>query len=398
MKELADLLEKKARGVLSQDEERMLQEWAEKDPLYRSMLARIEDEELLLRDLKAYQDIPTKPLQQDTRLWAAIHEPERQKIRRVRYVWSAAAAVALLCCCLYFGLNKSLPDDKQIAMTAADVDAVAQQIQPGKDLAIIKLAHGGEVVLDELAVGDELVKEGLRLRKAEDGTLVCLVEDEKELAAGVAPLANHVIETPLSGQYKLKLPDGTTVWLNAGSKLYFPTQFKGDERRVVLEGEGFFDVQRMPEKPFKIAVRQQLVTVLGTSFNINAYDNEPNIKTTLVEGSLRVTAGNQSQLIKPGQQLMLSDPDKMTIRSVAVEDDIAWKLGYFSFRPDNITVVLRQLERWYNIRIELSESARKELHLVGKIDRKASLDQVIRMFRTSQLVCTLQGRTLTLDM
>jgi Fe2+-dicitrate sensor, membrane component len=393
VKDLADLLEKKVAGELSPAEEKVLQDWASKDPLFKSLIERIDNEELFLKDLKEYQDISTKPLSEDRRLWDAIDRHNNNRKNRFRYSWVAAVAVILVCF-IYFSPYFLAFREKQTSQTVSLSDS-HKDILPGRDIAFITLANGNKLTLDDLAVGAEVTASDLHIRKDEDGSLIC--ETQENGGDEGTMLLNHVIETPLSGQYKLTLTDGTQVWLNAGSRLSFPSRFKENERLVILEGEAFFDVRRMPEKPFKIAVKQQVVTVLGTSFNINAYPNEPDVKTTLVEGSLKVTAGNQSKIIKPGQQLSVSDNLQMSVNNVLVDDDIAWKLGYFSFRSDNSMVVLRQLERWYNIHIVLSEAAKKELKLIGKIDRKAPLDQVIRMFRISNIDCKLQGHTLTLD-
>ncbi|WP_312349903.1 FecR family protein [Sphingobacterium multivorum] len=393
MKDLADLLEKKATGELTPAGEKALQDWANKDPLFKSLIERIDNEELFLKDLKEFQDISTKPLSEDHRLWDAIRRDDNTRKNRFRYSWIAVVA-AILVCFIYFSPYFLVFRDKQIFQTAPLADT-RKDILPGRDIAFITLSNGNRLTLDDMAVGAEVTANDLHIRKDQDGSLICETQENGGDQRGM--LLNHVIETPLSGQYKITLTDGTRVWLNAGSRLSFPSRFKGDERSVILEGEAFFDVRRMPEKPFKIAVKQQLVTVLGTSFNINAYPNEPNVKTTLVEGSLKVAAGNQSKIIKPGQQLLVSNGLQMSVHSTIVEDEIAWKLGYFSFRSDNSMVVLRQLERWYNIHIVMSEAVKKELKLIGKIDRKASLDQVIRMFRKSNIDCKLQGHTLILD-
>jgi ferric-dicitrate binding protein FerR (iron transport regulator) len=190
------------------------------------------------------------------------------------------------------------------------------------------------------------------------------------------------MSTPVGRQYELMLADGSRVWLNAASSITFPTSFSTSERRVQITGEAYFEVAHDKSRPFHVSVNGLDVQVLGTHFNINSYDNEPAIKTTLLEGEVKVTKGNSSILIAPGEQAVaMNTSNSLSIKNgVDLDKVMAWKNGKFVFQDANIKEIMRQLERWYGITVSYSENATDE-EFVGVISRNVNLSQILEMLK-----------------
>jgi ferric-dicitrate binding protein FerR (iron transport regulator) len=199
----------------------------------------------------------------------------------------------------------------------------------------------------------------------------------------------NTISTPRGGQYQLMLADGSKVWLNAESSLRFPVSFTGQERKVELMGEASVGVAHVSSSlgggreeaagmPFKVKVHGMEVEVLGTHFNINSYDNESTIRTTLLEGSVKINKNNSSSLLKPGQQAQMNKAGEIKIiNNVDVEEAIAWKEGKFQFDKADIHDIMRQLARWYDVDVEYKGTVSS--HFGGTISRDVNLSQVLNM-------------------
>jgi ferric-dicitrate binding protein FerR (iron transport regulator) len=188
----------------------------------------------------------------------------------------------------------------------------------------------------------------------------------------------NTISTPRGGQYELMLSDGSKVWLNAASSLRFSASFVGKERKVELLGEAYFEVAKNAAMPFKVKVHGMEVEVLGTHFNINSYDNESMIRTTLLEGSVKINKNNSSSLLKPGQQAQMNKAGEIKIiNNVDVEEAIAWKEGKFQFDKADIHDIMRQLARWYDVDVEYKGTVSS--HFGGTISRDVNLSQVLNM-------------------
>lgn len=265
-------------------------------------------------------------------------------------------------------------------------------ITPGKDDAILVLADGTSIVLNDVQKGMVSEQQGVQIEKTADGEL------QYRAVEGSAPVEN-TIATPKGGQYRLVLADGTKVWLNAASSLRFPTSFSAHERAVHLNGEAYFEVMK-GDKPFKVISDNQVVEVLGTHFNINTYKEETTCKTTLVEGSVRITKlaeGTQelshtSKVLRPGQQAILSSlGDKIIVEAVDTEEFIAWKEGYFKFEKANIQTIMRQVARWYNVEVEYRGAVSNDL-FVGEINRSEDIEEMLRVLRLGKINAFIEGR------
>src|SRR5690606_467261 len=200
--------------------------------------------------------------------------------------------------------------------------------------------------------------DGITVTKTANGQLVYEISE----AQNKSEITYNTIETPNGGQYQVRLPDCTAVWLNAGSRLTYPTSFaSSDNRRVELLGEGYFEVAKDSKRPFIVVAEQQEVEVLGTHFNVNAYADEGNIKTTLLEGSVKVGSSTQgTKMLKPGQQA-INSKGNLEVKSVNTDYAVAWKDGYFRFNDKSLDMGLREIARWYDVEIVYeNESLKRE--------------------------------------
>lgn len=266
-------------------------------------------------------------------------------------------------------------------------------ILPGGDRALLTMADGTTIVLDSMQNGP--LQQGNAKINKQGGLLIYngLVSSSQS----GAPVAYNTLSTPRGGQFQLILPDGSKVWLNASSSLRFPTSFIGDEREVVLTGEAYFEVAKIKEKPFRVKVGDMQVNVLGTHFNINAYQDENTVRTSLIEGSVKIVTGDRTDLLKPGQQEILikkedkSDSYRMEKRNVDMNEVVAWKNGLFQFDGADIKTIMRQISRWYDVEIVYTREV-PDRRFEGKISRDAQLGDVLKILELSNVKFSLEGK------
>jgi transmembrane sensor len=262
----------------------------------------------------------------------------------------------------------------------------ATDIAPGGNKAILTLANGSKLILNNAKNGDLSIQAGTRIVKQDS------LISYNTTTANSSEVSYNTITIPNGGQYQLILADGTKVWLNAASSLRFPTAFTGNKRTVELTGEAYFEVAKNKDKPFNVKTATQTVQVLGTHFNINAYSNETNVKTTLLEGSVKVYSANVSVMISPGQQSVLESNGSFEIkRNLDTDEIVAWKNGIFQFNEADIQTVMRQIARWYNIDVEFKGKLPDDLYR-GKISRNVNVSQVLRILELSGINFTIEGR------
>lgn len=271
---------------------------------------------------------------------------------------------------------------------------VKQEIKPGGNNAILQLANGAKVVLNSASDGQISNQQGIKVTKTKSGELVYTIVDQPNTE--VAQM--NTVTTPRGGQYHLILVDKTEVWLNSGSTITFPTTFSGSERKVKIAGEVYFEVAKDKSKPFIVSTKESQVTVLGTHFNINAYDDELIETTTLLEGSVSVKRNNQTALLKPGQQASLAK-NLSRINVIDVEDAdgiVAWKNGYFQFDSADITTLMRQISRWYDVDVQYNGSLPVKQY-TGKIPRAVSAKELIEMLSYSGIHCTINNNKIIVN-
>jgi transmembrane sensor len=241
---------------------------------------------------------------------------------------------------------------------------IQQDILPGNDKAILTLADGTVVTLD--SAGNRLIKQGKTAIQQQGGKLQYNAQDPG------ASISYNTLTTPRGGQFRITLPDGTEVWLNAASSLKYPVAFTGKQREVILTGEAYFEVVHNDKMPFSVHAGDMDIKDVGTHFNIMAYKDEATIKTTLIEGAVNVSNGKRDLLLKPGQQAV-----GMDIQEADVDEAIAWKNGEFSFHHTSIYEIMRQLSRWYDVDINYKDSL--NIYLSGNITKNVSVSEVFKM-------------------
>ncbi|MNY00962.1 fec operon regulator FecR [compost metagenome] len=250
------------------------------------------------------------------------------------------------------------------------------------------LSDGKTINLEDAVTGEIRTEGGSMISKTAEGQAV--YKSDVNAQRTVNPLMN-TMTTPPGGTFHLVLSDGTGVWLNAGSSITFPVTFSGRTREVKIQGELYFEVAHNAAKPFRVLSKGQSVQVLGTHFNVKAYDNEPGLKTTLLEGAVKIVAGTQQSILKPGQQSALN-AGKLEVTNVDVNETIAWKDGYFDFTDADIHTVMREFSRWYNVDIAFAGPVTKDT-FTGRLPRSWSLAKVMKMMRSSgSIQLTVEGR------
>lgn len=263
-------------------------------------------------------------------------------------------------------------------------------VLPGKDGAILTLADGQQIILDSLNDGVVAKQSGTAIN-LKDGKLVY------EVTESSAAVVYNTMSTPKGRQFRLTLPDGTKVWLNAASSIRYPTVFEENERRVSITGEVYFEVNGNPGKPFYVNVNEKAtVEVLGTNFNVNAYEDENIIQTTLLEGKVRIVKSADVAILLPNQQAIIQDNNIRTVSNVNTVSVMAWKNGVFYFTGNSLATVMRQLARWYNVDIEYTRGI-PVVELYGKAGRDLNLMQVLLGLQEMGLHCRVEGRKLIVD-
>jgi ferric-dicitrate binding protein FerR (iron transport regulator) len=299
-------------------------------------------------------------------------------------VAAAAAVILFVAGAAYWILNSS--DKNDVRSNAVALSQKTSPIMPGGNHAVLTMADGSTIVLDSIQNG-KIQYGGAKISK-QNGLLIF----NGTSSIAVATVSFNTLRTPRGGQYKVVLADGSEVWLNASSSLRFPTAFTGNDREVILTGEAYFEVAKNKEKPFRVKVGDMQVNVLGTHFNINAYSDESAIRTSLLEGSVKITKGKTSGLLKPGEQGTLKwNDDKFEIKDANMNEVMAWKNGLFQFEGADITTIMKQISRWYDVEIIYSGKIPVR-RFEGKISRDAQLADVLKILELSDVKFTVDGK------
>lgn len=302
---------------------------------------------------------------------------------------AAAAVLIIMVGATFFLLNQ--PTDPQ---PVTNNQQPIIDIAPGGNKAILTLADNTQIILDNAANGDLTNQGNVKVIKL-DGQLAY------NSSGNSTEVLYNTITTPRGGQYQLILADNSKVWLNAESSLRFPASFVGKERRVELTGEGYFEVAKNASMPFRVHVAGKgEVEVLGTHFNINSYNDESTINTTLLEGKVKITplkdsrlTTQDSRLLTPGQQARLNSDGSIKINSnVDIDEVMAWKNGKFIFQDLDIQSIMRQISKWYNVDVEFKGTITKEL-FVGVISRNVNVSEIIKMLeKTGAVKLEIEGK------
>jgi transmembrane sensor len=338
-------------------------------------------------DLDSSKDITREA---SANLLKAIHDKikseSKKKGRRVipfGRIGIAASVIAVVIMGTFLLFNRNISN--KIVNGGFVENRFQDDVAPGGNKAILTLADGSTIILDDAQNGT-LSQQGSSKVVKFDGMI------SYDPSTKNSDVVYNTISTPKGGQYQLALPDGSLVWLNSTSSIHFPTAFVGNERRIEITGEAYFEIARNRDMPFIVSVNGAEVQVLGTHFNINAYNDEENVRTTLLEGSVKFVNGDNSNMLKPGQQLQLAtNGDIHVVSNVDVEEVVAWKNGMFDFEQAGIEKVMRQLSRWYDVEVEYQ--GKSDDLFIAEMRRNIKLSDALKALElTGKVKFDIRGR------
>lgn len=318
----------------------------------------------------------------------------------IRPVSIAAMILMVVSFGLYLYSSRSVsqaePQNEQFAEINSQND-----ISPGNNKAILTLADGTVISLDDAQSGLLASQGNIAITKTNNGEIVYEKNHTDKIRNVTFRSVINTIQTPKGGKYQVRLPDGSKVWLNSASSLSYPTAFIGRERIVKLKGEAYFEITPNKSSPFRVESDNQIVEVLGTNFNVNSYEDEDFTKTTLIEGSVKIILNPQSKslsktkLLKPGEQSSInSSISDIKIENVDTEKAIAWKNGYFKFKNTPIQEIMREVERWYDVEL-IYEGNMPTDEFTGFISNDVKISAVLKILEQSGGVkFTVKGKKL----
>jgi ferric-dicitrate binding protein FerR (iron transport regulator) len=388
----AELTAQQKLSDLSTAEAAELKAWLEENPQHSEWQQKLDKFRLqeLLSSYTAFKDSDKAAWEKFRKTNLPAPVPPVSRIHFLKTAWFRYAAVALVVTGIgtYLWMNKS---NKSETIVKTEPLPVQTDIAPGRDGAILTLADGRKMLLDTLGNGVIAYQHGAELI-LKNGQLTYAVSGKP-----AGEIAYNTMSTPKGRQFRVTMPDGTGVWLNSASSIRYPTVFAGNERRVEITGEVYFEVSKNSNLPFKVSAANTEVVVLGTRFNVNAYANEPNASTSLLQGAVQVNSGNSSAVLKPGQQARVQTASAggniKVLNKVNIQQVINWKNGLFSFEHADIPTVMRQLERWYDIEVQYEGAVPvNEIH--GELGRDLSLQQILKVLQQMKVNCKLEGRKL----
>ena len=388
---ISRLLFKYLQGTLTPEEEYELEKWKLQSAENRQFLERLSNE--------ATQGIDTDgtiPGTLEEKIFGKIRDkvPElhgnviRMKGNWWRYAATAAVVLILFGYSIMTMMQKERP--KQV-VAKVEQPVVEDVAAPDGNYASITLAGGEKIDINGSSRGTLASQGKVQVIKSADGLIIYKVatgrvRGKMQFNTLANPKGSKVIG--------MVLEDGTKVWLNAGSSLTYPVAFIGKERKVSIPGEAYFEVAKKKSMPFRIMKGEMMVEVLGTHFNVNAYGDEPHMKVTLLEGAVKVSSGNVSGILKPGQQAKVKDNDINVQSDINIDQVMAWKNGYFSFEKAGITEVMRQIARWYNIEVAYDGEIPNE-RFGGELRRNSKLSSVLKVLEKSGVKFRIENNKVT---
>lgn len=338
------------------------------EPFPRYTLGEEKQHQILAYILREQEEIETDPKKEIKSL------PGRLKYIGWRKLSIAASIVAVLSIAGWALLNLKSPADTSRY-------TITQEIPAGKNGATLRLANGRVINLEEAGNGEIAQEAGIKIEKGSDGELIYRME--------TAPSATdqiNVLTTARGQMYSIVLPDGSKVWMNSDSELEYMANLVTKGKRIVkLRGEAYFEISKDKNHPFIVKTKGQDVEVLGTQFNVNAYENEPFISTTLLEGAISLRTATEQRLLSPGQQA-LNKQGQLQVRQANIENITDWKEGDFAFKNVDFKTALRKIERWYNVEMIYDKSLPKDLQAGGWISRKKNLSSVLKFIESAKMV------------
>lgn len=365
-------------GVLSPEEEAEFLRWMDSSPKNKALLDRVQDECILLKKIRFQEKNDLE------KGWRRIQKKIRKRpilfIRLMRY--AAILIVVVLGGVMVYEIGNN-KDDVKIKFAQKESSPVK-----GGSKAFLELTNGECLVLDSISKLETRI-EGAVIKTANQGTIMV---DEYNKDSLVEQLEYNRMVVPRGGEYKIILADGSKVWLNSQSELEFPSRFVGNERRVKLLGEAYFEVSKNVDKPFVVEVQDKEIQVLGTSFNVSDYTGK--FVTTLVTGKVQIHIGHRNYVLEPSMQIQVVE-DEVLVNKVDVKEFTAWKDGLFIFKKQRLREVMDILSRWYDVDVFYQNSDLQDLHFTGTIQRHSEITDVLKFLEKTDMVkFNLKGKNL----
>ena len=382
------LIEKYLNGTSTPEDEFRLNEW------YHSF--NDSEAELVANENETEHQLAERI---KNRLFETIHRESEMVVVKPRRKWIPAAAAAILILFsvgAYLMFSSKSAKHEMVKTVPVPTEAkFKNDIGPGSHKAVLTLADGSIIVLDSASNGVIGHQGNIKVQKLDNGLLAYTING-KQVTENDKAFFN-TISTPRGGQYQVTLADGTKVWLNAASSIRFPVVFTGTERKVEITGEAYFEVAKNKEKPFKVKANSSEIEVLGTHFNVNAYDDEASIKTTLLEGKVKIsvpgiTKHQSPKFLLPGQQADINRKGEIDVTDNAdTEEVMAWMNGHFQYKSADLRTILRQISRWYDVDVEYKGNV--NLHFTGQLTKNENVSKVFeKLALTGEVHFKIDGR------
>jgi len=408
---IIELMLKYVKGTISTDEQAELNAWLNASETNRLRFKERVDEKNILVNLALWDEA------------VAEKEATRQRIgdrleaegvlgegvgrivpMRPRFGprWVAAASVILLLAggVLFWVMRGSRAAGPEMPGFADAGNVRGNDLPPGGNKAVLTLANGSTIILDNRANGKIATQGTADVAKLDSGKLAyhsakaSAGREQSGKAHSDIGLLYNKVETPRGGQYEVVLQDGSRVWLNAASSIRFPTSFTGSDRKVEITGEAYFEIASVRGRPFHVVVGGMDIEVLGTHFNVNAYTDEAGVKTTLLEGKVKISTGGNSGILHPGEQLQVSGDNSMKlVKDVDMDEVVAWKNGFFQFNGADLPTMMRSIARWYDVQVRY-EGTIPKVRASGMISRNTMASDILKVFQTSGFHFRIEGKTI----
>ncbi|WP_343523961.1 FecR domain-containing protein [Pedobacter sp.] len=377
------LLKKYLSGDCTVSEIEQVDQWFDSMDEVPEDIAGLSDEQRKLVEDRIFECILLNIEAKNEPKIISIH---KKSARVNKLLWAAASLLLVLGAVLTWRYHSQQRQQDQIVELNQAV-----HIKPGGNRAVLTLDDGSSVVLTDAKIGALANQQNVSVVKTAEGELSYKIH----AGAASSKITYNKITTPLGGKYSVVLPDGSKAWLNAKSSLRFPTAFTGAERIVQMTGEVYFEVARNPKQPFKVQSGGTEIKVLGTHFNVMAYGDEAEQKTTLLEGSIHLSSGKFSQLLKPGEQALVNPSGIKVNTNCDMEAVMAWRNDLFIFKDMEIKEIARQLARWYDVQVVFKGTPSK-ISYTGTISKDVELSELLSMLQFTGLKYELNGHLLTI--
>jgi len=380
------------RGDLEEAEQSELDGYMEQYPALKKLFEQIQEDPFLQTDLRIFSKMPAR-FREAADLPPVSAAPAKPKItfKRMRFNPSRAAAVLIVLMVSLAAATYLIRswNEQPVSGEAINSD-YDNDVPSGSNKAVLTLADGRDILLDDSTTGLLASQSSSKIIKPDNGLLVYKPGSGEELREETV---YNTIRTPRGGKYTITLPDGSKAWLNSSSSLRFPVRFDSNERVVEAEGEVYFDVAENREKPFRVKLREEvMVEVLGTEFNVSAYEGEQ-IKATLAVGKVQVSAYGKHVSLLPGQQARLAQAEgDLSVLNVNLLTEIAWKKGFFYFEEAPLETIMKSVARWYDVEVEYRQPIERTFNIL-MLSRDLPVSRLLKMMElTGHVKFNIEGR------